>query len=296
FLVPNRPTPPRPLPKNPEKEPEEAQKFRFATELARYREERSKWTPEDERAVVEAEKKLESIAAEALLKLDPNNLTESQIDGVIFVGTSGNLPLPDVDGFLQWIEQGHAFIGIHSAADTLRAFPGYTKMLGAEFVTHGAQSGLSLELPDPSHPAAKGIPKSWRIPQEEFSRFTGYAPSEVQEILTSARTPKDQRVDADIPSHFPVAWVRPYGSAGRVFYTSLGHRVDLWDPSPTLPFRVNSPETTRVFHQHLLNGIHWALDLPAPAPIRPLVPPPSTPQAIPPAPKPAPAPAPAPKP
>src|SRR5258708_32357821 len=41
-------------------------------------------------------------------------------DGVIFANTTGDLPLPDKQGFLDWIKSGHAFIGIHSATDTFR--------------------------------------------------------------------------------------------------------------------------------------------------------------------------------
>src|SRR6185503_14702663 len=39
-------------------------------------------------------------------------------DGVIFANTTGDLPLPDKEAFLDWIKSGKAFIGVHSAADT----------------------------------------------------------------------------------------------------------------------------------------------------------------------------------
>src|SRR5438477_8202586 len=38
-------------------------------------------------------------------------------DGVIFANTTGDLPLPDKQGFLDWIKSGKAFIGTHSATD-----------------------------------------------------------------------------------------------------------------------------------------------------------------------------------
>ncbi len=41
-----------------------------------------------------------------------------------------------------------------------------------------------------------------------------------------------------------MAWCRPYGK-GKVFYTSLGHRADVW--------------TNPVYQKHLLGGIRWAL-------------------------------------
>jgi type 1 glutamine amidotransferase len=49
---------------------------------------------------------------------------------------------------------------------------------------------------------------------------------------------------------------------GRVFYTSLGHREDIWDPTwDGKGGRKNSPETAKAFQQHLLGGIKWALGL-----------------------------------
>ena len=43
---------------------------------------------------------------------------------------------------------------------------------------------------------------------------------------------------------FPATWAHMYGK-GRVFYTSMGHREDMW--------------TNKIFQQVLLGGIAWAL-------------------------------------
>src|SRR3989442_13136869 len=39
-------------------------------------------------------------------------------DGVVFANTTGELPLPDKQAFLDWIKSGKGFIGMHSASDT----------------------------------------------------------------------------------------------------------------------------------------------------------------------------------
>ena len=46
---------------------------------------------------------------------------------------------------------------------------------------------------------------------------------------------------------YPQSWVRDYGK-GRVFYTSFGHRDDIWSVDP-------------VFQAHLNGGIRWALGM-----------------------------------
>ena len=49
--------------------------------------------------------------------------------------------------------------------------------------------------------------------------------------------------------------------AGRVFYTSLGHREDLWNADPNLKDRKNPVEVSKQYQAHLLGGIKWALGL-----------------------------------
>src|SRR5258708_7439371 len=73
-------------------------------------------------------------------------------DGVIFANTTGELPLPDKEAFMDWLKSGKAFIGMHSAADTFHPFPPYREMLGGEFETHHAQAHVDCINQDPSHP------------------------------------------------------------------------------------------------------------------------------------------------
>ena len=53
-----------------------------------------------------------------------------------------------------------------------------------------------------------------------------------------------------------------YGK-GRVFYTSLGHREDVWDATwkDGKGQRKNSPEIAEAYQQHILGGIKWSLGL-----------------------------------
>ena len=189
----------------------------------------------------------------ALQKLSPENL--KNYDAVIFDSTTGDLPIPDQDGFLDWIKQGHAFIGIHSATDTFHHWPGYLDMIGAEFVKHGAQLPVECINMDPKHPSTAQLPPRWSIGQEEIYNFRGYDPTKVHELLALDISPLDRKT----PGHFPISWCKMYGQ-GRVFYTALGHREDLWDANP-IPGRKNTPEIAAQYQQTLLGGIQWALGL-----------------------------------
>ena len=198
-----------------------------------------------------AESKWEEALKTALQKLSPESL--KHYDGVVFASTTGDLPIPDKQGFLDWIKAGHAFIGMHAASDTFHGWPGYIDMLGGEFKTHGPQVGVSCINDDPSHPATADLPKVWKIQQEEIYQFKNFDPAKVHELLSLNQNPYDK-----LPAHWPVSWCKDYG-AGKVFYTSLGHREDIWDADPNLPGRINSVEVSKAYQQHILGGIEWAL-------------------------------------
>ncbi len=155
----------------------------------------------------------------ALRKLAPASLKD--YDAVIFANTTGDLPLPDRDGFLEWMRSGKAFIGMHSASDTFHGWPPFIEMLGGEFQTHGAQVGVDCINRDPKHPATAHLGSAWPIKVEEIYLIKSYDQAKVHELLVLDRHPNEKT-----PGHFPVSWCRDYGR-GRVFYTSLGHREDV---------------------------------------------------------------------
>jgi hypothetical protein len=194
----------------------------------------------------------------ALQKLSPESLKD--YDGVVFSSTTGDLPIPDKDGFLAWIKAGHAFIGIHAACDTFHGWPAYIDMLGGEFDHHGAQLDVECLNQDTNNPATAHLEKLWKISLEEVYQFKKYDPAKVHDLLILDKKPEVMGADGRPAGHFPVAWCKDYG-AGKVFYTSLGHREDIIDTDPDLKNRKNSVEISKAYQAHLLGGIEWALGL-----------------------------------
>ena len=209
----------------------------------------------------EAEKAAQQIANDkwndalkvALQKLSPESL--KNYDGVLFASTTGDLPIPDKQGFLDWIKAGHAFIGLHAAADTFHGWPDFVEMLGGEFARHGAQVSVECLNQDAANPATAALGKSWTIQQEEIYQFKNYDPNKVHDLLIMDKHPESRA-----PGHFAVSWCKPYGD-GKVFYTSLGHREDMWDPEWKEGGRKNPPAIALAYQQHILGGIKWALGL-----------------------------------
>ena len=253
IQVPKAPNKPKPL----AADADENAKKRFANDMKKYDVDMAtKWTPEIQAQAKEAQAKFDVAVKKSLERLSPANLAAEKIDGVIFANTTGELPLPDRDGFIKWIEEGHAFIGMHSASDTFHPFKGYIEMLQGEFETHKAQVPADLVAGDTSHPANAGIGAGWNLAQEEMSHIKSQDRSKVRSLWFLRHNPND----VTEKKHFPVSWCRIDGK-GKVFYTSLGHREDLWSDSPEIKDRKNSVEISHQYQAHILGGIKWALGL-----------------------------------
>ncbi|MBC8097124.1 MAG: ThuA domain-containing protein [Akkermansiaceae bacterium] len=212
-------------------------------------------TPNEEAQAIfrEAQAKWETQLKQALLKLSPESL--KNYDGVIFANTTGDLPIPDKEGFLAWLSSGKAFIGMHAATDTFPNWPGYIDMIGGHFLRHGSQVGVDCCIENTMHPATTHLGKVWPIQQEEIYLFKNYDPARVKELIILEKHPNDKT-----PGRYPISWTREMGK-GKIFYTSLGHREDIWDTDPTIKDRKNSVEISQAYQAHISGGIRWALGL-----------------------------------
>jgi hypothetical protein len=183
-------------------------------------------------------------------KMSPEAL--KNYDAVIFANTTGDLPLPDPQAFIDWVKSGKGFVGMHAAGDTFHHFEPYLDMVGAEFKQHGAQVQVDPINEDKECPACRHIPADWKV-FDEIYQFQKFDRTKVHGLLTLDKHPNNKT-----PGDYPISWCKEFGK-GRVFYTSLGHREDVWDPN--WPDRKNPKEVAEAYQQHILNGIKWALGL-----------------------------------
>jgi uncharacterized protein len=173
-------------------------------------------------------------------------------DAIIFANTTGDLPLPDKDAFIEWVKNGGGFVGMHAAADTFHHFAPYLEMIGAEFKTHEAQVSVDAINQDPQCPACQHLPATWKV-FDEIYQFKNFERAKVHGLLTMDKHPNNGS-----PGDYPISWCKDFGK-GRVFYTSLGHREDVWDPEA--PNRKNPKEVAEAYQKHILEGIKWAAGL-----------------------------------
>jgi type 1 glutamine amidotransferase len=189
-----------------------------------------------------------------------------QFDAFFFV-TTGDLTTAGTDknppmtpegkkAFLDAIHRGKGFVGSHCASDTFHSPyynhaetrykddpPGqadpYVAMLGGEFIIHGEQQHSRMIPADREFPGMENFPDDFR-PLEEWYSLKNLA-SDLHVILVQDTQGMKGNMYQRPP--YPATWARDYGR-GRVFYTNMGHREDVW--------------TNPTFKNLLLGGIHWA--------------------------------------
>ncbi|MFO0957532.1 MAG: ThuA domain-containing protein [Isosphaeraceae bacterium] len=172
---------------------------------------------------------------------DPDKI--GQWDAFVFC-TTGDLTTEGTDkqpamsaagkqAFLDAIAAGKGFMGMHCATDTFHSKGGevdpYIKMIGGEFAGHGDQMPATLEVADKDFPrlAAYNL-ASFRLTDEWYSQKNLANDLHVVLVQLTDSMPKRENNNKMYgrPS-FPQTWTRQHGK-GRVFYTSMGHREDVW--------------------------------------------------------------------
>jgi type 1 glutamine amidotransferase len=167
--------------------------------------------------------------AEMLERMTPTALQD--LTAVFCVNTTGDLPAAALRALLDWVQGGGTFAGFHSASDTWHGSSDYIAMLGAEFASHPADFDATIVVNDSMHPATRNLPPSHTMLEEIYS-FTNFDASRVR-MLLSLRDPAQ-----------PLAWEKSYGR-GRVLYSALGHRLDVW--------------TSPWFQAHVGGVLEWTL-------------------------------------
>jgi uncharacterized protein len=176
-----------------------------------------------------------------------------QWDAFVFE-TTGDLNTPGGDknppispegekAFYDAIRGGKGFMGMHCATDTFGHHgpkakpPGfrdkgaddpYIQMIGGEFIVHGAQQPSRIDIVSPSFPGiANGFGTSggsFTITDEWYA-LKNFA-DDLHVILVQVT--EGMKGHMYERPNFPVTWARAFGK-GRVFYTSMGHREDVWE-------------------------------------------------------------------
>ncbi len=150
---------------------------------------------------------------------------------------------------LDAVASGKGMLGSHCASDTFHthgdrrksqatADP-YIAMLGGEFISHGAQQAARMRVVDSKFPGFDKVDQGFDLHEEWYS-LKNFAPD--LHVLLVQETKGMQGKDYERPP-YPATWARNH-QKGRVFYTSMGHREDVW--------------TNPIFQAVVIGGLKWA--------------------------------------
>jgi type 1 glutamine amidotransferase len=167
---------------------------------------------------------------------------------------------PDIDAvekvlrqsLLDYVANGGGLVAFHFAIGGNNRWPQYLDLLGASYWGHPWNEEVGIKVDEPNHPLVAGFGgKDFRLADEIFQYNEPYSREKVR-VLLSLDVPRTNmkvqwvyRKDND----FALAWIKSYGK-GRVFYSAIGHRTEIWW----------HPQILRFY----LDGIQFATgDLPA---------------------------------
>jgi type 1 glutamine amidotransferase len=174
-----------------------------------------------------------------------NKETLKNFDEVLFFTTGNPLTKEELADLQEWVKAGGAFAGTHCATDTLYNST-YGTLVGGYFDLHPWHQKIKVKVEDPKHAAAAGFENGAEITDEIYQFKEPYSRERLHIILSVDNSTIDtekkdvRRKDKD----FAIAWCQEYGK-GRSFYTSLGHRKEVWKDER--------------FQKHLIGGLKWAV-------------------------------------
>jgi len=134
---------------------------------------------------------------------------------------------------LDFVAGGGGLVAYHYAIGANRQWPEFHELLGATFTGHPWNEEVGVRVEDPSHPLVQAFAgKDFRLADEIYQYGDPYDRDKLRVLLSldTERTNMGVKWIRREDNDFALAWVKTHGK-GRVFYTSFGHRTELfWHP------------------------------------------------------------------
>ena len=143
---------------------------------------------------------------------------------------------------LDYVANGGGIMAIHFAIAANRHWPQFQQLLGATFTGHPWNEEVGITVEEPGHPLVAAFSgKDFRIADEIYQYGDPYDRSKVRVLvsLDPERTNMGVKWINRKDNDFALAWVKSHGR-GRIFYTSFGHRADLFWDSQMLQFYLDA--------------------------------------------------------
>lgn len=160
------------------------------------------------------------------------------------------MPKEGPQALFDFVASGKGFIGFHCASDTFHSpnyrdrsigkqaslmrdaanVPAdvrtpYIKMIGGEFITHQSQQKATMKVVDNKFPGLEDL-KDFNF-NEEWYALANFSDDLHVILVQDTDSMKEKGESAYKRAPYPATWAKGYDK-GRVFYTNMGHREDVW--------------------------------------------------------------------
>ena len=163
--------------------------------------------------------------------LDADRLKELSL--IVPIWTQGEITKEQATNLLSAVASGVGISGWHGCmGDSFRMSTDYQFMVGGQWVSHpGGYIDYEVNIVDRDDPITAGL-DDFKMSTEQY--YMHVDPS--NEVLATTTFTGDQQVSGTAPYEcswiagcvMPIVWERMWGK-GRVFYSSLGHKLDDFD-------------------------------------------------------------------
>ncbi len=137
------------------------------------------------------------------------------------------------ESLLDFVSSGKGLVGFHAASDANYHWEDFGKLIGGYFHGHPWHEKVGIKIDDPEHPLMTAFGgESFAIVDEIYQFRDPYSRDALHVLLSLDvdNTNMDKKGIHRKDGDFAVSWVRKWGD-GRVFYSSLGHREEIyWNP------------------------------------------------------------------
>lgn len=136
---------------------------------------------------------------------------------------------------LDYVSDGGGLVAYHFAIGANRHWPEFHRLLGATFTGHPWNEEVGVLIEEPGHALAAAFENPrFRVADEIYQYGPPYDRSKLRVLLSldTSRTNMGVKWIRREDNDFALAWIKSHGK-GRVFYTSFGHRTEIWW-NPTL--------------------------------------------------------------
>jgi len=162
---------------------------------------------------------------------------------IVFLSTTGDILNPQQqNAFVQYVQNGGAFAGIHAAADTEKDWPWYGGLVGAWFSNHPEIQTATVDIEDRTHVSTRMLPERWER-TDEWYNYRRNPRGDVHVLMT---LDEDSYEGGEHDGDHPIAWCHNY-DGGRSWYTGSGHTEESY--------------AEPLFREHVLEGIRWAVGI-----------------------------------